>query len=118
MKKAKFLAMVTAGLCAMVPSAVVANTIYLSCTFMVDGKPNIIDFTADEAAGKVSILTRESGFSRTEDAAFTPDKVLVNESRVRWEINRVDLTVTSTLTMIDSANRGQCEIVEAPKRAF
>lgn len=95
-----------------------AAPIYLSCTFMADGNPNVIDFTADEASGKVSILTRHSGFSRTADATFTPDRVVVNESRVRWEISRVDLTVASTIKAISSTDYGKCTLQETPKRAF
>lgn len=104
--------------CVVLSGVASAAPTYLACTFMVDGSPNVIDFTADEAAGTVSILTRHSGFNRTVAATFTPERVLVNEGDVRWEISRVDLTVSSTITMINSTDHGKCEIEAAPKRAF
>jgi len=97
---------------------VAAKPNYLTCTFMIDGTPSVINFTADEASGTVSVFVPSSGHSRTVDAMFTPDQVMVDESQVRWEISRVDLTIARTIKMIDSTDRGQCEIQTAPERAF
>lgn len=95
-----------------------AAPVYLSCIFPGSEGDGIIDFTADEAAGTVSIFIKSSGRSRTVNGAFTPDQVRVEERDVRWVINRQDLSVTRIIHFIDSTTRGNCQIQVAPQRAF
>lgn len=95
-----------------------AAPVYLSCTFMIDGAPSIIDFTADEAVGTVSIFITASGHSRTVSGVFTPNQVRVEERDVRWIINREDLSIIRDLKIFSSVDKGQCQIKEPSKRIF
>jgi len=102
----------------MISNPAIAKPTYLACTLMIDGQPEHINFTTDEQAGTVSILIVSSGSSRTVRGAFTPDKVIIDERSVRWEIDRTDLGFSRTITMINSTTNGQCKIQTVPKRAF
>lgn len=96
----------------------VAEPVYLSCTFLIDGNPNTLDFTADESAAQVSIFVPNSGRSRTVNATFTPDKVVINEEQVIWTISRTDLSITRYIKLVDSANSGKCDVQQVPTRVF
>lgn len=105
-----------AALISSVTSALAAPT-YLTCS--LDGlPPKGFGFTIDEQAGTVGILIKTSGHSRVVPAAYSPDKIFINEGDVRWMISRTDLRFSRTIKMIDSTTYGTCEIDAVPKRAF
>ena len=117
----KFLTrLAAAGIAALgsLPVSAMAEPVYLVCTIMVHGKPNDLNFTLDEQIGKASIMVPASGVARTVNAAFSTDKVVIEEPQVRWVINRVDLRFSRTIKLIDSTNEGHCQLQATPKRAF
>lgn len=85
-----------------------AKPVYLTCTFMVDGKPDVIDFTLNEERAIVSRYVRHSGYSRTESATFTPDRIAFGDNQVRFEIDRKSLRIASTIVAINSTDIGSC----------
>ena len=97
----------------------IAEPIYLACNLVIEGNQSPINFTVDEGAGTVSITIVTSGSTRTVRGTFAPDKVVVDEGDVRWEINRINLGFSRVLVALgNSTDSGRCEIQSAPKRAF
>lgn len=95
-----------------------AQPTYLACALDLDGKLEPINFTTDEQIGTVSIQIVRSGSSRTLNATFTADKVIIDERDVRWEISRTDLSFSRTIPFLNSITSGQCTIQATPQRAF
>lgn len=110
-----FVAVLAAG----APTTLMANPIYLSCSYLVDGKNQTHQFTADEKAGSASIFIEKSGYNRTMKATFTPDRVIIFDDPFRFTISRVDLKFTREIPSIQSSPIiGQCKVLPPPERAF
>ncbi|WP_152568993.1 hypothetical protein [Microvirga sp. BSC39] len=119
MKTKIFIAVFAAVGLGVLPVVALAQPTYLAC--VLDGGsvgPVRINFTTDESAGTVSIHIVSSGHSRTVNAAFTPDRVLVDERTVRWMIDRTNLQFSRTIKSVNGTEYGQCEIQKPPQRAF
>ncbi|MFT4095752.1 MAG: hypothetical protein QM651_01425 [Rhodoblastus sp.] len=96
----------------------VAEPVYLDCTFMIDGNPSVIKFTLDEQTGMVARYVVASGYSGTLRGTFTPDKVIFGDNDARFEIDRTSLTISRTIVLINSTNKGKCVVQTPPRRVF
>lgn len=110
--------MIAVGLAAGMSVSASAAPVYLKCYFDVDGTIASIDVTADEDDGTVAVHIPTSGFSERLNATFTASQVIFRNNLISYVINRVDLTINRTVRMLNSIDRGQCEVQEAPRRAF
>lgn len=105
-------------LLAMTPSTAHAAPTYLTCTFMVDGRPDILKIAADPDKGTVTTLVAFSGVVRQRAASFGPSEVIFGDSGVNYNLNRVTLRLAKTINIINSTTYAQCRKAAQPKTAF
>lgn len=95
---------------------IMGEPVYLRCHFPQNNTDVMI--TADEANSAVSVALPSTGYSEKLPAAFTASEVRFKNTRVAYVLSRTDLSVTRTISLINSSDSGKCEIEKAPKRAF
>lgn len=100
------------------PTAALAQPTYLSCEFPGRGSPFIVNVTADEQAGTVSLYMPSTDNRQQMTGTFTSDRVLFADRVMTYALSRVDLTLIRTVTMIKAEETGTCKIMLPPKRAF
>lgn len=103
-------------LLALVPGVACAKPTYLSCTFMVDGVPEVFKVTADPENSSVSTLVVRSGGGKAWRAVFTPDQVVFGDDDVGFVLSRVTLRLAKTVNLINSTTYGQCKKSQAPTK--
>lgn len=116
MRKISSAAVIVAGF---VTAPAIAAPTYMSCVFVSsEGAKSEVKITADESAGTVDVLVPSTGFTARMAGTFTSDRVLFKDKMLDYSISRVDLTVSRTIRMINSTDKGKCSIEAPPKRAF
>jgi len=88
-----------------------ANLTYLVCNYA--NKPEeILNFTLDEANGKVTLYAELAKHETIFKAYFGPEVVSWTDSGMRTTINRVDLSFTQEFTVMNSKSKlvGSCQI--------
>jgi hypothetical protein len=99
-----------------IPSEALAKPVYLSCRTTDPDWPPPLKIIVDEDRGDVTI-SDPNGSGSSPNPIFTQDSVEFGFSGTRWNINRVNLTLTTTA---DYTNRYRtvCKLDTPPKRAF
>lgn len=95
-----------------------AAPVYLTCDFPNDGGSFIVNVTADEQAGTVSLFMPSTNNRQQLTGTFTADRLIFSDRYMRYTINRVDLSIVRETPMIRSVESGQCKVQQPPKRAF
>ncbi len=106
--------------CVALPTAALAEPVYLSCAYADGEYTEQIDFTLDEQAGTVTITNSGTGYAPKFKAGFAPDRVVFRDQLLKsYSISRTDLSFSITSTMGGAqTHNGKCKLKTAPKRAF
>lgn len=104
------------GLLIAMPAA--AAPVFLKCNILSNGKVWPVNFVVDEEAARAAVIVAATGYVTQGPAVFTPDKVMVRQKDIEYEISRTDLTVTRKVSIPKSRDSGPCKVEEPPKRAF
>ena len=95
---------------------------YLTCTWTGESQGQAVDLAIDEANQRMTV-GRKDGQAVSLAAMFTPEEVRATErvgsETVMWTINRIDLSLKSSVSFSPNIRAGTCKIKPAPaKRAF
>ncbi|HET6942583.1 MAG TPA: hypothetical protein VFH89_10510 [Sphingomicrobium sp.] len=90
---------------------------YLECTFPNPETPKI-NITADEANSEVGIFVPKTGFSEKLSAEFTVNQIVFHNKMLSYVLDRTEGSLARTITLINSMDKGACEVVEPVKRKF
>lgn len=93
-----------------------AGPTYLRCNFGPERTEVII--TADEPNSTVSVTVPNTGHAAKVSGAFSPTELRFRDDMISYVISRTDLSAARTINMINSTEKGQCKVEQAPKRAF
>jgi hypothetical protein len=99
-----------------------AAPVYLTCSWNGEDQGKTIDLAIDESNQRITV--GHPGDSVTNlPALFNPDEVRATErigaESMYWVVNRVDLSLTTTVTFSSNVRKGVCKVKPSPdKRAF
>ena len=105
-------------LIAAIPAEAMASPAYLECEFVSNGQAFPVSVTADEAAGTVALFMPTTGNRQQLVGTFTADRVMFATRSMSYVIDRVNLTITRNVHIIQSTEVGKCKVQTPPKRAF
>jgi hypothetical protein len=92
---------------------------YLVCLIDDGEKVSQIDVTADEAIGQVSLHVPSTGYAAKMQAVFRANDVVFGDQIARYRIDRQNLTIEQSLTMLKGdLSKGTCKVEKVVKRAF
>lgn len=99
-------------------TSALAEPAYLHCVFPGERASYPIDLVADEASGSVALSLQRTGYNERFRAIFNKDDVTFGNRLNQFTLNRVNLSVVRATPILKMVETGQCELQQAPKRAF
>lgn len=100
-------------------SNAVAEPVYLECKFPDAADAPVLKFTLNEEQSTVSLLNTVTKSAQTfRGATFTDTSVEFRDSQTMYMIGRVTLKAARITPILKQINKGECIVLQPPKRAF